>query len=128
MVFLECPQYRSRYRIRYRCQHIIFRSKAGASVPRPQSIDSNEDHEMDFDDQRDYMDQDIPAGKFPSSQSGPIAQFLNGMPDWMNMTSEDINLAVESLPNTSEGHILPGISLQEAIEVNEWNHTHDRHY
>jgi hypothetical protein len=55
----------------------------------------------------------------PTAQSGPIAQFLNGIPDWMNMTPEDINLAVESLPNPSEGHILPGI-LQEAIEVNEW--------
>jgi hypothetical protein len=42
---------------------------------------------MDFDDQRDYMDQDFPA----TAQSGPIAQFLNGMQDWMNMTPEDIN-------------------------------------
>jgi hypothetical protein len=56
-------------------------SKAGASVPRPPSIDSNEDREMDFDDQHDYMDQDIPAGHFLTAQSGPIAQFLNGMPD-----------------------------------------------
>ena len=52
------------------------------------------------------MDQDIPARQFPTAQSGPIAQFLNGMPDWMNTTPEDINLAVESLPNPSEGHIL----------------------
>jgi hypothetical protein len=72
---------------------------------------------MDFDDHSDYMDQDIPAGQFPSAQSGPFAQFLNGMPDWMNMTPEDINFAVESRPNPSEGHILFGISLQEAIEV-----------
>ncbi len=57
-----------------------------------------------------------------------ITQFLNGMPDWMNMTPEDINLAVESLPNTSEGHILPGISLQKAIEVNEWHHVHNAYY
>jgi hypothetical protein len=83
---------------------------------------------MDFDDQHDYMDQDIPAEQFLTAQSGPIAQFLNGMPDWMHMTPEDINLAVESLPNPSEGHILPGISLQEAIEVNDWHHIHDRHY
>jgi hypothetical protein len=46
----------------------------------------------------------------------PPHHFLSGMPGWMNMTPEDINLAVESLPNPSEGHILPGISLQ-AIEV-----------
>ncbi len=73
---------------------------------------------MDFDYQHDYMNQDIPAGQSRTAQSGPIAQFLNGMPDWMNMTPEDINLAVESLPNPLEWHILPGISLQEAIEVN----------
>jgi hypothetical protein len=82
---------------------------------------------MDFDDQCDYMDQDIPAGKFLTAQSGPTAQFLNGMPDWMNMTPEVINLAVESLPNPSEEHILPGTSLHEAM-VNEWHHIHDRHY
>jgi hypothetical protein len=46
----------------------------------------------------------------------------------MNMTPEDINLAVESLPNPSEGHILPEIFLQEGIEANEWHHIHDRHY
>jgi hypothetical protein len=84
----------------------MFSSRAGASAPRPPSIDSNEDHEMDFDDQHDYMDQDISAGQFLTAQSGPIAQFLNGMPDLMNMTPEDINLAVESLPNPSEGHVL----------------------
>jgi hypothetical protein len=73
---------------------------------------------MDFDD----------AGKFLTAQSGPIAQFLDGMPNWMNMTPEVINLAVDSLPNPSEGHILPGISLQEAMEVNEWHYINDRHY
>jgi hypothetical protein len=53
---------------------------------------------MDLNNQNDNMDQDIPARQFPNAQSGPIAQFLNGMPDWMNMTPEHINLAVESLP------------------------------
>ena len=42
----------------------MFSFKVGANVQRPPSIDSNEDCEMDFDDQRDYMDQDFPAGKF----------------------------------------------------------------
>jgi hypothetical protein len=75
------------------------------------------------------MDQDIRARQFPTAQSGPIAQFLNGMPDWMNMTPEDVILAVENLPNPSEGHILPGIFklLQEAIEANQLHHIHDRH-
>jgi hypothetical protein len=107
---------------------MIFSSKTGASVPRPLLIDSNEDCEMDFKHHNDNMDQDIPARQFPTALSGTIAQFLNGMPDWMNMTPEDINLAVESLPNPSEGHILPGILLQEAKEANERHHTHDRHY
>jgi hypothetical protein len=91
---------------------MIFSSKTGASVPRPPSIDNYEDREMDSNNHNDNMDQDIPALQFPTAQSGPIAQFLNSMPDWMNMTPEDINLAVESLPNPSVGHILPGILLQ----------------
>jgi hypothetical protein len=62
-------------------------------------IDSNEDREMDFasDDQRDYMDQDIPAGKFLTAQSGfwihctlCNAQFLSDMPDWiLNLDEHD---------------------------------------
>jgi hypothetical protein len=107
---------------------MIFSSKTGARVPCPQLIDSNEDREMYFYHRHDNMDKDISARRFPTAQSGPIAQFLNGMPDWMNMTPKDINLAVENLPNPSEGHILPGILLQETIEVNEWHHIHDRHY
>jgi hypothetical protein len=107
---------------------MIFSSKTGASVPRPPSIDSKEDREMDSNNHNDNMDQHIPAWQFPTAQSGPIAQYLNDMPDWMNMTPEDITLAVESLPNPSEGHILPRILLQEAIEENEWHHIYDRHY
>ncbi len=61
------------------------------------------------------MDQDIPTGQFPTAESGPIAQRLTGTPDWINMNQEDINLALESLPNPLEGPILPGISTQQAI-------------
>jgi hypothetical protein len=107
---------------------MMLSSKTGTSVPGPKSIDSDEDCEMDFNNHLDNTDQDIPAGQFPNAKSGPIAQFLNGMPDWMNMTSEDIHLIVESIPNPLEGHILPGISRQEAIKVNEGHQTHDRHY
>ncbi len=107
---------------------MIFSSKTGASVPRPPSIDSNGDRDMYFNNHSDNMDQDILAWQFPTVQSGPIAQFLNGLLDWMNMNPEEINLAVEILPNPSEGHILPGILLQEAMEANEWHHIHDRHY
>jgi hypothetical protein len=68
--------------------------RPSASVPRPPSRDSNEEREMDSDDHNNYIDQDIPAGQFPTAQSGPIAQFLkvnDVMPawDWMNMTPEE---------------------------------------
>ncbi len=43
-----------------------FSSKTGASVPRPPLIDSNEDREIDFNSHLDNMDQDIPAGQFPT--------------------------------------------------------------
>jgi hypothetical protein len=46
----------------------------------------------------------------------PFAQFSNGMPDWMNMTPEDFNNAVESNLNPSQGHIPPAVSLQDAME------------
>jgi hypothetical protein len=87
---------------------------------------------MDFNQHSDNMDQEIPAGKFLTAQPGTTARFMNGMPAWMNMTPEDINLAVESLPNPSELRIgyflLPGISLQKAIEVNEGHRIHEKYY
>ncbi len=72
---------------------------------------------MEFDEQRDYMDQDIPAGDLPTAKPGPIHQFLTGMPDWMNiiMSTEVLNIAYSCLfPIPLEGPAPPGISLQEA--------------
>ncbi len=66
---------------------------------------------MDFDDLRDYIHQNVSAGQFPTAESGPIAQFLTKMPDWMKMTPEDHILALESLPIPLERPIPPGISL-----------------
>ena len=114
---MERPQYRTRYRIRYRVRYVIIGSKTGPSILRPPSTDSNEDREMDFDDRRDYLDQDISAGDLPTSQPGPLHQFLTGMPDWMNMSTEDLNIALENMPIPLEGPVPPGISLQEAIQV-----------
>jgi hypothetical protein len=70
------------------------------------------------------MDQDISAGQFPTAEPGPIHNFLSGMPDWMNINAEDLSLALESLPIPLKGPITPGISLQEAIQV---NHRHNIH-
>ncbi len=39
----------------------------------------------------------LDTGHFPTADSGPIAQVLTGVPDWMNMSQEDLNLALASL-------------------------------
>jgi hypothetical protein len=69
---------------------------------------------MDFDDHRDYMDQDDPAGQFPTVDSGPIHQFFSGIPDWLNFNPEDLDRALESLPIPLKGPVPPGMSLQDA--------------
>ena len=71
---------------------------------------------MDFDDHRDYMDQDDPAGQFPTVDPGPIHQFLSGIPDWLNFNPEDLDRALESLPIPLKGQTTPKISLQDAID------------
>jgi hypothetical protein len=68
-------------------------SYTGPSLPRPPSIDSNEDREMHFDDHRDFMVQDVPAGQFPTADPGPIHQLLSGIPDWLNFDPEDLDRA-----------------------------------
>ncbi len=74
---------------------MVLSSETGAGVPRLPSIESNKDHEMDFNHNSDNMDQDISAGKFLTAHSGTTAPFMNGIPDWMNMTPEDINQALD---------------------------------
>jgi hypothetical protein len=94
-------------------------------------MDSNEDREMDFDDHHEFMDQDIPAGQFPTADPGPIHQFLSGIPDGnhgMNINQEDLDLALESLPIPLKGPTPPGISLQEAIQVNQRHTIHIRQH
>jgi hypothetical protein len=83
---------------------------------------------MDLDGHRDFMDKDIPEGQFPTANPGPIHQFLNGIPDWMNINQEDLDLALESLPIPLKGPIPPGISLQEAIQVNQRHNIHIRQH
>jgi hypothetical protein len=86
------------------------RTKCSSASPRLPSRDSNEDNESDFDDLRDYMDQFIPTGQFPTAESGPIAQILTEMSDWMNMTPEILNLALEILR-------FPNLPLERPIEL-----------
>ena len=83
---------------------------------------------MDFDDHRDYMDQDDPAGQFPTVDPGPIHQFLSGIPDWLNFNPDDLDRALESLPIPLKGPSPPGISLQDAIVVKQWHNIHIRHH
>jgi hypothetical protein len=71
---------------------------------------------MDFDDHHDFMDQDDPAGQFPTVGPGPIHQFLSGIPDWMNFNPEDLDWALESLLIPLKGQTTPKIYLQDAID------------
>jgi hypothetical protein len=83
---------------------------------------------MDFDDHRDFMDQDDPAGQFPTVDPGPIHRCLSGIPDWLNFNPEDLDRALESLPIPLKGPIPPGISLQDAIEAKQWHNIHIGHH
>ena len=83
---------------------------------------------MDFDDHRDFMDQEDPAGQFPTVDPGPIHQFLSGIPDWLNFNPEDLDRALESLPIPLKGPSPPGISVQDAIEVKQWHIIHTEHH
>ena len=58
---------------------MILISFSGPSLPRPPFSDSNEEREMDFDDDRDFQDQNDPAPEFPTVDPGPIHQFLSGI-------------------------------------------------
>jgi hypothetical protein len=71
---------------------------------------------MDFDDHRDYMGPDDPAGQFPTVDPGPIHQFLSGISDWLNFNPEDLDRALESLPIPLKGQTIPKISFQDAID------------
>ncbi len=67
-------------------------------------------------------------GQFSIAYPGPIHQFLSGIPDWMNINQEDLYLALESLHIPLKGPIPPGISLQEAFQVNQRHNIHIRQH
>jgi hypothetical protein len=103
---------------------VIQGSYKGLSLPRPPSSDSNEDRELDFDGHRDFMDQDDPAGQFPTVDPGPIHQFLSGIPDWLNFNPEDLDRALASLPIPLEGPSPPFL----ICSVKQWHNIHIGHH
>ena len=61
----------------------------------------------------------LPTQHAPAA--GPYARFFADMPDWINMTQqepEDIK-SWEDLPLPAVGHVPPGISLEQAIQVSK---------
>ncbi len=81
-------------------------------------IDEEEDgdRQIDADDLRDYLEQDIVPPQRPPA-IGPYASFLASMPDWINMTQDENNKSWEALPLPAVGPVPPGISLERAIKV-----------
>ena len=93
---------------------------AVAGPATTQLADDNDDdgREMDFDDERDFADQDLPSPQSYNGLIGPLADFLSAMPDWVNILESDITQALQGHPVPLPGPVPPGISLTEAIEVN----------
>ena len=65
---------------------------AVAGPATTQLADDNDDdgREMDFDDVRDFADQDLPCPQSYNGLIGPFADFLSAMPDWVNISESDI--------------------------------------
>jgi hypothetical protein len=66
---------------------------------------------MDAGDLRDYLEQDIVPPQRPPG-TGPCANFLASMPDWIIMTQDEYNKSWEALPLPAVGPAPPGISLE----------------
>ena len=69
---------------------------------------------MDADDLRDYEDQlELPSIQ-PTSPAdlGPYARFLQSMPDYLDMTQEELTRAVDTLPQPSSRPPPPGFTKQ----------------
>ncbi len=88
------------------------------AVPIVPNSDEEEDgdRQMDADDLRDYLEQEIVPPQLPPA-IGPYASYLALMPDWINMTQDEYSW--ESLPLPAVGPAPPGISLELAIKVSQ---------
>ena len=99
------------------------------TAPTVQNSDEEEDgdRQMDADDSRDFLEQDIlPPQHAPAT--GPYARFLANISDWMNMTQEEYNKSWEALPLPAVGHAPPGILLERAIAVSNHMLMHALNY
>ena len=90
---------------------------SGAAPIVPNS-DEEEDgyRQMDADDLRDYLEQDIVPHQLPPA-TGPYASYLAHMPDWINMTQDKYTKSWEARPLPAVGPAPPGISIEHAIKV-----------
>jgi hypothetical protein len=80
--------------------------------------DPRSDGEMDFQDLRDYEDQDPHVPPTTTANLGPYACFLENMPDFINLTQEEYNTAFQAAFNRPIfGPPPPGISIHEAIQA-----------
>ena len=97
---------------------------AVAGPAATQLADDNDDdgRGMDFDDLRDFAGQDLPSPQSYNGNIGPMADFLSAMPDWVNILESDITKALQGQPVPLPGPVPPGITLTEAIEVNQSYH------
>jgi hypothetical protein len=72
---------------------------------------------MDADDLRDYRDQHPSIHPTSSADLGTYARFLQGMPDFSDMTQEVFTRAVDALLLPSSGPPPPDISIHESIQA-----------
>jgi hypothetical protein len=74
------------------------------------------DCQMDADDLRDYLEQDILPLQCPPA-TGRYASYLASMSDWINMTQDEYNKSWEALPLPAVGPAPPDISFERDIKV-----------
>ncbi len=80
--------------IGYRHRHFFVSSGAPARDQHNDRNDSDSDRswdrEMDADDLRDYEDQHPSIHPTYTADLGPYARFLHSMPDYFNMTQQEL--------------------------------------
>ncbi len=90
---------------------------SGAPPILPNSDEEEDgDRQMDADDLRDYLEQDILSPQRPPA-TAPYASFLASMPDWINMTQDEYNKSWKALSLPAVGPAPLGISLEHALKV-----------